>query len=148
MREAKKHRERSKPHIKRPLATLWRIPQDGQPQLMAFDAIAFNNKHFTIGWGLGQINEENGPPWLSTICGEVIKRIEAYTSVEKSNFWFLEFANKGRIEHRIRETFKLAEPGSAIMMICHTSEIYDGLMPFFKLEWDPTRTHYIVSVKQ
>jgi hypothetical protein len=116
---------------KAPLATVWLIPQDGNVQVMAFDAIAHNGKRFVIGEGIGRLGPDG--MMLTKVGQLVLNRICAYTAVTEDHVWLVEMANEGRIEHRLRQLFDKAESGSTLMLICHTSAIIDGLLPF--LEW-------------
>jgi hypothetical protein len=119
------------PNAKMPLAKLWLIPQDGRVQVMAFDAIAHNDKQFVIGEGIGKF----GPSGmiLTEIGQLVLERICAHSDVEQDQVWLVEIANERRIERRLRQTFEKAPSGSVIMLICHTPALIDGLLPFFDL---------------
>jgi hypothetical protein len=113
------------------LAKLWMIPQDGPVQLMAFDAIAYNDRRFVIGEGIGEIGP-NGAV-VSPICQEVLNRICSYADVANDQVWLVEIANAGRIQRRLRQTFAQAPSGSVIMLLCHTPALIDALRPFLTL---------------
>lgn len=115
------------------LAKCYFVPQDGQVQVMLFDAVASNGKHFSIGKGLGRFEKNEGMV-LSDIASIVLERLCKHSHADESQVWLLEIRDRRRVWWRLKQTFDLAPDGAAIMVICATSEIYDATVPFLKIE--------------
>ena len=114
------------------LARIWFTPQDSDVWVMVCDALAFNGKRFTLGRGVGHI-DERGAAKVTPVAQMVLDR-GLQLNEKAETLLLIELSNAGRIRRRMREAMERAPAGAFLMFIANTPALLDEMLPFLKHE--------------